>query len=803
MDFDEYASQLDISKEENEILENVKENGLILSTLDELWLIRGGFQEVIALVDLNEYASALISLDNVKVKCDAFANKWDKSGTPPPKIVVIISKELETKKQAIISATLEKWNKAFSFKEVMPSEKSFKKTVELTINLDNDTDEEFDYNSLLDAVEYIDNQEKKQNALKYHSRVDELLTFIDQNILKPILDLRVGSLSFSETDDNTLVLMDVDRQYDYKSPLLGVYGLETVTKELFFVLVFLQTKLEKKFFSIYQAIKRRSSTRFVSTLMGQTFTKVIPQNEMELAEFEESLGQSATKLQSALIEAGWLSKGSNELSKWAENLYHQWINCKKAIVFDNIRQHFIEMSQLEDLKLERVTDAEFSNSQQQQIEESSNMKSQQNNEETNDWDNWDDDEPSQPTEKPKQPEKEQATEEDGWDAWDDDDEPVITKEIVSKKASSGEDDEDWDAWGDDIEVTAVKKTFPKPKTQLQTAPQPAKPSVAKEEDNNLRKEALLCSISTIPGYLLSIISTFVNETHRFFKHHPQENSSNNRYESQVLENSISEILSLYRALSPFCYAKAPTPLIIYNDVVHLISRLRSIEIESDGQMTLFSFPNDNALLFSFADTQYHTAISEQQQKISKFLEKANRFYSCNRAENLFACQDAIERTVALFYEFSGFLEPYVSFPLRAKTLGTLLEDVASTLIKDIENLLDISAEESSELSQLIKAVQQLECLFEDPTTSSSPSGNKTKEEVAANAAALTSYYTASWIKMQYLEQILVSNLEQILYLYRNNLLVDFMPRELVELIQALFAASEQRQKTINTINSGR
>lgn len=786
--------------------------------MDDLWLIRGGLQEVIALSDLNEYASALASVDNVKTKCDTFAKNWEDSDTETPQIIGNIYVELDDRKKAIIKKVLEKWNTSISWKEQISLDNSFKKNVELSINLSSEANGEFDYDSLIGAIEYIENEENAKKALSHHSKVNELLSFIDQNILGPILDLRVGSLSFSETDDNTLVLLDVERRYDYKSPLVGVYGLETVTKELIFVLVFLQSKLEKKFPSLYQLIKRRSSTRFISTLMGNTFTKLLPQSETELSEFESCLEQSASKLQNALVEVGWLSPGSNELSLWAENLYHEWINCKKAAVFDNIRQKMLEFPRQASFKLERVTDAEFSNNQQQQ-QPQQQVKNQdtavsEKTEEADDWDNWNDDEDT--NESIEKPEAESA--DDGWDAWDDD-EPVITKEETHNKEEptkmqkdDGEEEDSWDAWGDDDnddQITSVEKSTQIPISQSKPTKQ-SKPLSTKEkpvsnEQSESRKEALLCSVSTLPSYLLSVISAFVNETHRFFQHHPHQNSSNTQHETQVLERSISEILSLYRALSPLCYTNAPIPLIIYNDVVNLISKLRSIEVESSDATSVFSFPNDNTLLFSFADSQYSLAIKEQQEKISQVLAKANHFQNCNSNENLFACQAAIERTINIFYDVSGSLEPYLSFPLRSKVLGSLLEFVASTMIKDIENIMDISAEESSELSKLIKAVQQLEDLFLDPTvsTSSLVAGSEAEEEFRNNAAALTAYYTPSWIKLQYLEQILVSNLEQILYLYRNNSLVDFTASELDELIHSLFAASDQRQKTINIIYGNR
>lgn len=762
------------------------------------------------------------SLDRVKVKLDTFSSKWDNPTSKKPVIINEIDTELERRKQNIISTALLKWNTALQWREDISSDKAIKKTAYLTIDLsvagdNNNSDDTVDYNTLIDVIEYLDNEEKKKNIFKHHSIIDDLLTFVDQNILKPILDLRVGSVSFSEDDDNTLLLMDVDRRYDYKSSLTGVHGLDIVTKELVFVLLFLKSKLEKNFSTLYERIKRRSSTRFISTLMSSTFAKLLPQSEKDLAEFESYLGESASRLQLVLIDAGWLSQGSDELSSWAQNLYHEWINCKQALVLDEIRQKLLQISQEPEFELQRVADAEFSQSHNQRTLDE-HVTHQQ--EETDGWDNWnDDEEPSNENANEGVTEElQQETADDGWDAWDDE-EHSVQEESADQPA---EEEDGWDAWGDDsdIQVTDVqpaktpKKVIAKVpnSNESQIRHQAAKitplgvsqQSVVSDNGGESRREALLCSISTLPASILSNITSFVNETLRFIEHHqqPQNSLSRDQVEVQILERNVSEMLSLYRALSSLCYTRAPTPFILYNDIVYLVSKLRSIEVEDrNSENSTISLTGSNDALFDFADYQYKLAITEQQTRILEILANASHFQNCNSEENLFSCQGAIERIINVFYEVSNTWEEYLSFPLRAKALGTLLEFVASTLIKDIENLADISAEESTELSKLIKVIQQLETLFQDPTIAQSAlqQGGEASEELRNNAAALTFYYTPSWIKLQYLEQILVSNLEQISYLFRNNSLVDFTPRELDELIRALFSPSEQRQNTINKI----
>lgn len=108
------------------MVEEVRTNGLILTSLDDLWLLRGGYQEVQALTDLGEYASALSSLDNVYTKLRAFNGKWD---TEKPKLITTIQEKLDSTKKSIIDSIYTQWDKSLRCEEKIPDADSLIKSL--------------------------------------------------------------------------------------------------------------------------------------------------------------------------------------------------------------------------------------------------------------------------------------------------------------------------------------------------------------------------------------------------------------------------------------------------------------------------------------------------------------------------------------------------------------------------------------------------------------------------------------------------------------------------------------------------
>lgn len=705
---------------------------------------------------------------------------------------------------------------------------------------------------------------------------------IDQNILKPILELRTTEVTIS--DDTKLTLNEVNTFTDSRLVPPGSTGLEIFTKQLINTIKFLKQSLYKKFPSLYFRIKRRSSARFISTLLGTSLPSLLPMTEKDMLDFEEKLTENTRLIQTTLIEAEWLSSSSTEITSWVENIHIEWINRKSISTMVEIRKCLKKLTLNPSTPLSRVIDTEFSQdatSQTQQqvpeievddswdnwnddddadIEENIDLNKSAKTESKNkatpktepedNWDNWNDEDEDVKVTATKATSAKKIEEpvvdtEDSWDAWGDD--PIIDDEeenpvsstntsVPKQQETEEQADDGWDAWDDnaeiidddddesDVQVTGVKKSTPQSKEPVvkHTKPQKDIKSTTTQKESDSKKDAaLLCSISTIPSTITQIIINSVNEVHRFIDHQKLHNqrslklrrNSNtqaanpliNSNESAIIEKLISDLIAMFRALCERPYERAPSTYIIYNDLIHLIHLLATADTEFSKGILV---PEERETLFNLADYQYSLSLSEHENKLKGILAKAKGFKHCNGSENLFACQGAIERTTNLFYTLSEELDKYISFPLKVKCLGALLEFVASTMINAIETQDDIAEEESIELSKLIRVLKQLETLFNDPTTEDPATkggfGNyndflESQQAQQSKAEALVAYYTPSWIKLQYLEKILVSNLHEISEMFQENMLVDFTPKELENLIHALFAPSENRKATISLI----
>lgn len=239
---------------------------------------------------------------------------------------------------------------------------------------------------------------------------------------------------------------------------------------------------------------------------------------------------------------------------------------------------------------------------------------------------------------------------------------------------------------------------------------------------------------------------------------------------------LSDILAVYRALAPIIYSQAPE-LVLYNDLTLLIERLRS-KVET----------RDLEYMSQLASRHQSGIVHRAQAALMSKLNLSNGFVDCNEAANLSTCQRAVRESVAVIRaSFKDWLQ-YSPFPTVCKMGSILIEQLVSGMIASIEGLSDISEVESRELSGLIKQV----CELEDVFSTGGASGDK-------NSGSLAAFYVTSWIKFQYLGEILESSLVDIQYLYNNDALVDFTSAELVRLIRALFSDSEYRERTIKEI----
>lgn len=777
-DFEDLGFQLEPKPEELALLNKVQESGIIGSALEKLWVIREGLKEIDILFDLGEFDSSLTSLDQVSHRLVAFEQTWEDLPTKP-KVIVALHKHLEDERNQIITTIINTWKNAINFQ-------SSETLVSLHINSNVSVGENpIDFNSLLEAVFRLEKDLLKlspqKRVLAPPAQIESLLVFIDEKIIAPILDTKVGTISVTANEASVLTLEDINSQSAIPP---GPAGLDQLIDQVSVVINYLSSNL-RKFPLLYDLIIKRSSTSLVNTLCNKTLRNLMPISINDKKEFEVHL-VGLEVLETTLGDAGWPRAG--DLQNWIQNFPVEWIAHRKVLCLDEIRSYLL--SNCEDIKLSRVPDSQFAggNNETAALQPPPVLTPKKESGHTrtaSGWDNeWnedfdDDDQDIKLSEETLSPTTAEIGDDDGWGLDSDD----IN---ISDNEGGGEDD--W-GWGDEEDSSSKANKRKSIVGKSSKGVVPTSKVLSSEVSTTVeaeRKNALLCSISEYPSFIGSTIQRFITESKG------QYQDSGRGSTTSSVSHHVSDMLALYRALSPIAYKNAPSRLILHNDLTFLVNNLDT-NVEFNGQVN----EKDRMRLVQLSHQYASQELMAQQEQLDAVLKQANGFENCNQEQNLFSCQATIERTINLFYEFSEEWGKYASFPQRVKALGTLLEYLCSTFIHDIEHQDSISEEESMELTKLIGVVQQLEELFIDPTTASSLTAGT--GNIEGSSSSLTLYYTPSWIKFQYLAEILQSKLADILYLYQHNSLVDFSEQELVTLIRALFAPSDHRRKAIEEI----
>ncbi|ANB13022.1 hypothetical protein AWJ20_1300 [Sugiyamaella lignohabitans] len=337
------------------------------------------------------------------------------------------------------------------------------------------------------------------------------------------------------------------------------------------------------------------------------------------------------------------------------------------------------------------------------------------------------------------------------------------KSQPSEKGNSYNDDqaeEDSWGWGEEGDEGDVKqKTF--------DIPQSRDDSQALETSQEQLTFLTKMTISTNVNAIARIIEKFAAEV---------------MDQTTSLTNHVSDIVDLYQSLLPLIYnTSVPSPLIIsYNDLVALATEAETGSIPHVSEKT-------TEQLKQLANAQLTKVLEESQSKILSYLTKANRFEDCT-GENLESSELAIAGVMGFMRNRAEEWKQYTSYPVTVQLLGSVLETAVAAIIEAIESHQDISEEESVQLSNIITTITTLEEIFDNPQVE--------RKEGQSFAA----FYVPSWIKFQYLNEILQSKLADITYMHSNGALVDFSSSELTRLIKALFVDSEYRRRAIDEVS---
>lgn len=261
-------------------------------------------------------------------------------------------------------------------------------------------------------------------------------------------------------------------------------------------------------------------------------------------------------------------------------------------------------------------------------------------------------------------------------------------------------------------------------------------------------------------------------------------------------------LAGFRALASTCYGSCQAAhMLLYNDCVRLAAELEELaahqrETDAKSDLPEHSWPSSRLKLASdvqsiqsFGRRAYGKEMESQRTILKDLLDGAQGFTNCTEVPFASECTAAVSATIDRVRDVEKEWKDVLSHSALLQSLGSLLSTVIAKVISDIEDLGDISEAESGQLRGFCDEISTLRGLFP------APAGD--------GEGDVCGVYTPMWFKFQYMGELLEASLADIRYLWaEGELKLEFEADELVDLIEALFADSEHRRRTIIEIRRG-
>ncbi|THC89275.1 hypothetical protein EYZ11_011283 [Aspergillus tanneri] len=350
---------------------------------------------------------------------------------------------------------------------------------------------------------------------------------------------------------------------------------------------------------------------------------------------------------------------------------------------------------------------------------------------------------------------------DDWDAsWDND----IGDEHQETRAETKDDEEDVSAWGLDDDTKDIAET-------------PADASVSAEDDGadawgwgDEDEEPPVADSQ--PKH--SDVGNSVNSKGTAQHASPHEVTLREQYTVTDIPDAVLAIIR--------------QQVIDSNSITHpalyLADQVRGVADEYQ----LTKLRTDIEALERFGKLAYSKEMQTQRTIVTDLLDGTQGFSQCSEQPFLGECENAVSATVDRIRDVYNEWQPILSRSALLQSIGSLVSTVINKIVMEIEELGDISETQSGRLVSFCNQVSKLEDLF-------IPEMPENAERVP-----MTAVYVRNWLKFQYLINILESSLADIKFLWlEGELRLEFSPEEVIDLIEALFAESDHRRKTIAEI----
>lgn len=498
----------------------------------------------------------------------------------------------------------------------------------------------------------------------------------------------------------------------------------------------------------------------------------VPLDISEMPAFQETL-TLAQGLADKIDRLGW--QGSRQLRVWVQNAPRIWLTKRRETVLGDTR-NLVFVGLKETKTVERV--------ETQMVGKGDALAGGDGAED--EWDSaWDEEEASGETETAKAPQP-AADDDDEASAWDTDAAEEV-KPAAEGSGGAGNEEDAW-GWGDDEGPNQQQPPSPVVSKKQQPTPTNGDRQAVKpvEREMTLRETF---TVTAVPEGILAIIKETIADAQTLagpaYAESPIAPAATGLYTLPTLA------LAIYRATAPTAYSKLPSGnMLIYNDASHLASQLLEWQTAQPPASRL-RLDNDVKSLEAFARKAYSSDMESQRTILRDLLDGASGFSNSTQPPYAAECQSAVEQTAHHLREVHRQWLPVLSQGALLQSLGSLLSTVTTKMISEIEDLADISEADSHQLKRLIDTISTAKELFMQPRSD-------------GGEADMTFVYCPTWLKFQYLAEILESSLADIKFLWNEGeLALEFEAEEVVELLEALFAESDLRRRAVMDIRRRR
>lgn len=597
---------------------------------------------------------------------------------------------------------------------------------------------------------------------------------LDNFILKPRTDIQHRALSSISILENTLSVSETEPGKSIKSLM---EDLELVVQ---FLLQNLPNELVKCLSKIMMPI-------IFARVKEQWLDPAVPSSMEGVGEYQQSLAQ-VNAFAATLDSLNW--PATEGFYDWVSNAHKIWLSKRKETALDWTRNQ---------LALGVGTPTIAHHFEKQMVAENKDIQgpAQTGSTEVVDWDaGWESDgkdgpEAETPTKINPAPVDEECA--------------VSDTQKSQTNPSLNDDDDAADAWGwGDDELTDEPISDPRPIEDVQPSTQP-------EQRSEMREVTLSEPywISTAPKLVFDIIMAIYDDGAELMK--PENEATPVSAAAAGLFSIPTQILAMYRAVSPYYYSRdASGNMYTYNDTIWLCDKFREFISAWDSRHDLsprthgfIKLNTEIEKLASFGKRAYANELTSQRTVINDFLGGGQNFLESSRREEL---EQGIDTVITHIKNTSEAWKNVLSYSAWASAVGSLVNTVAKKIISDVFDRDDLGADEANLIAELIVKVTALDDLFIPDSQSVQSSGGKNGTESVDNAsmdlgtAPLTARFADKWLKMQYLGEVLQSNLANIRFLwFESSLSLEFTKEEVVDLILLSFENNPQVRGLIKEI----